>query len=135
LLDGFYLNSENSSASGKKLELLAPVTFKGGLNLTYKKFQFSTQISYTSAHYSDATNSESSATAVVGKIPSYFVSDASLSYSWRFLKLQTGINNLFNEMYFTRRASSYPGPGVLPADGRNIYFGLKFTLDPKLKQK
>jgi Fe(3+) dicitrate transport protein len=132
-LDGYYLKSENSSASGKKLELLAPITFKGGLNLSYKKLQFSTQISYTSAHFSDATNSESSATAVVGKIPSYFVSDASLSYSWRFLKLQTGINNLFNEMYFTRRASSYPGPGILPADGRNFYVGLKFTLQPKTK--
>jgi Fe(3+) dicitrate transport protein len=24
-------------------------------------------------------------------------------------------------MYFTRRADSYPGPGIIPADGRAAY--------------
>jgi Fe(3+) dicitrate transport protein len=134
LLNGYYLQSENSSASGKKLELLAPITFKSGLNLAYKKIQLSAQISYTAAHYSDATNAELSATAVVGKIPSYTVSDLSFSYSWRFLKFQAGINNLFNEIYFTRRASSYPGPGILPADGRNLYLGIRYTFSAKTKQ-
>jgi Fe(3+) dicitrate transport protein len=134
LLNGYYLQSENSSATGKKLELLAPITFKSGLNLAYKKIQLNAQISYTAAHYSDATNAELSATAVVGKIPSYTVSDISFSYCWRFLKFQAGINNLFNEMYFTRRASSYPGPGILPADGRNLYLGIRYTFSAKTKQ-
>jgi Fe(3+) dicitrate transport protein len=33
-----------------------------------------------------------------------------------------GVNNLFNESYFTRRAGGYPGPGLLPANGRTFYF-------------
>jgi Fe(3+) dicitrate transport protein len=132
-LDGRYLKSENSFASGKMLELVAPLTFKSGLNMNYKKLRFSYQYSYTSSHYSDATNSESSANAVVGKIPAYFVMDASLSYSWRWLRLQIGVNNLLNEIYFTRRAASYPGPGILPADGRNFYIGLRTELKVKKK--
>jgi Fe(3+) dicitrate transport protein len=38
------------------------------------------------------------------------------------------VNNLSDERYFTRRAGGYPGPGILPADGRNVYFsvGVKF---------
>jgi Fe(3+) dicitrate transport protein len=34
---------------------------------------------------------------------------------------------LFNENYFTRRAGGYPGPCVLPADGRTAFlsFGIK----------
>lgn len=135
LLNGYYLKSENSAASGKKLELLAPVTFRSGLNLAYKKLQFSAQISYTASHYSDATNAEISATAVVGKIPAYTVCDASFSYSWRFLKFQAGVNNLLNEKYFTRRASSYPGPGILPADGRNFFLGIRYTLRVKNNER
>jgi len=131
LLDGYYHKSENSAASGKKLEFLAPVTFRGGLKMAYKKLQLSTQFSYTSSQFSDASNSISSANAVVGKIPSYFVTDFSMSYVWRFLKLQAGVNNVFNEMYFTRRASSYPGPGILPADGRNLYIGLRIDINSK----
>ncbi len=39
-----------------------------------------------------------------------------------------GINNLTDERYFTRRAGGYPGPGILPADGRTFYVsaGIKF---------
>jgi Fe(3+) dicitrate transport protein len=29
--------------------------------------------------------------------------------------IQAGINNLLAERYFTRRASGYTGPGVIPA--------------------
>jgi Fe(3+) dicitrate transport protein len=134
LLDGYYHKSENSAASGKKLEFLAPFTFKSGLKIAYKKFQLSTQLSYTSSQYSDASNSISSANAVVGKIPSYFVTDLSMSYVWRSFRLQAGVNNLFNEMYFTRRAASYPGPGIIPADGRNLYVSLRVELKSKIKK-
>ena len=91
------------------------------------------QFSYIAAHYSDATNSESSANAVVGLIPSYYVMDVSLSYTWKMFRLQAGCNNLLNEMYFTRRAASYPGPGILPADGRSLYVSLRVELAVKKK--
>jgi len=37
------------------------------------------------------------------------------------INIKTGINNIFDERYFTRRAGGYPGPGVLPGDGRNFF--------------
>jgi len=54
--------------------------------------------------------------------------DVSLSYNWRNFTLYTGINNLADKKYFTRRADGYPGPGILPADKRNLYVTLQFTL-------
>ena len=36
-------------------------------------------------------------------------------------KFESGINNIFNETYFTRRATGYPGPGIIPSPPRNIY--------------
>jgi len=37
------------------------------------------------------------------------------------LTLYTGVNNLANRKYFTRRADGYPGPGIIPADRRGFY--------------
>jgi Fe(3+) dicitrate transport protein len=51
-----------------------------------------------------------------------------MSYDWKMFRFQTGINNLTNSMYFTRRAAAYPGPGIIPSDGRNFYFGVRVTL-------
>jgi Fe(3+) dicitrate transport protein len=129
-LDGRYTQTENSFTRNKKLELVAPLTLKTGFSLSYKSLRLSYQYNYTQAHYSDATNAESSANAVVGLIPSYQVMDLSLSYEWRSLKLQLGSNNLSNERYFTRRASSYPGPGILPGEARSFYLSLQYVFEP-----
>jgi Fe(3+) dicitrate transport protein len=51
--------------------------------------------------------------------------DFSSRYTYRWFTLETGVNNLLNEMYFTRRAAGYPGPGILPSDGRNFYVTLQ----------
>jgi Fe(3+) dicitrate transport protein len=42
--------------------------------------------------------------------------------------IRAGVNNLGDVAYFTRRAGGYPGPGILPADGRGFFlsFGAKF---------
>ena len=37
-----------------------------------------------------------------------------------------GINILTDTRYFTRRASGYPGPGVLPADGRTFFITIGY---------
>jgi Fe(3+) dicitrate transport protein len=36
------------------------------------------------------------------------------------LELRLGVNNLMDEVYATRRAGGYPGPGVLPGNGRTF---------------
>lgn len=36
-------------------------------------------------------------------------------------KLEGSVNNVANKIYATRRASGYPNPGLLTADGRGFY--------------
>lgn len=38
--------------------------------------------------------------------------------------LNVGVNNLLDTRYFTRRASAYPGPGLIGADGRTLNVGI-----------
>jgi len=127
ILKGEYLSGE-SAIVGNDVELIPSVSFKTGINFRYQAFDFSYQYAFTAEHFSDATNAEFVVDATRGLIPSYSVQDLSLSYRWKFLKLQTGINNLLNANYFTRRASGYPGPGIIPADKRSFYVTLRFQI-------
>jgi Fe(3+) dicitrate transport protein len=43
-----------------------------------------------------------------------------------WLRAEVNVNNLFDRRYFTRRAGGYPGPGIIPADGRVVAGGLRF---------
>jgi Fe(3+) dicitrate transport protein len=96
-----------------------------GTTFRYKNFGTTFQFAHTAEHFSDATNAKRTATAVEGIIPAYQVVDLSASYSWRFLTLEASVNNLLNQSYFTRRAEAYPGPGIIPADGRGFYVTLQ----------
>ena len=86
------------------------------------------QFGYVYQHFSDATNAEFVADATRGVIPSYHVQDVSVSYYYKWFRFSAGLNNLTNERYFTRRATAYPGPGIIPADGRSYYVGFAFKL-------
>jgi Fe(3+) dicitrate transport protein len=62
-------------------------------------------------------------------VPSYQLWDLSGSYNFNKLyALRAGINNLTDKHYFNRRGASYPGPGLIPADGRTYYlsFGVRY---------
>lgn len=117
-----YISSENTAIDGNEVELVPPVTFRTGLKFFGDRFGASWQFSYTDQHFTDATNAIETANAVNGIVPAYWVQDLSFQYTLSPLKIAFGINNLTNEKYFTRRASGYPGPGILPALGRNLYF-------------
>ncbi len=130
-LDGRYLESANSFAAGKQLEFVAPFILRTGLTFSYKQFKLAYSYAYTAKHYTDATNAAWVPNAVVGEVPSYGVMDLSASYQWKWITLQAGINNVANATYFTRRATSYPGPGILPADGRSFYVSLRWTIGVK----
>jgi Fe(3+) dicitrate transport protein len=61
-------------------------------------------------------------------IPAYHIGDISLNYKLNEkFTVRAGLNNITDASYFTRRAGGYPGPGLMPADGRNAYitFGAK----------
>lgn len=101
-----------------------------GATYAKKGFSITWQLSKVGETYADAANTEiANASATSGLIPSYQVQDVSASF--KFLKnynLKAGVNNLANEHYFTRRSGGYPGPGILPSDGRIFYIsgGVKF---------
>lgn len=116
--------------SGKRVENAPRKINRYGVTYQKKGISLTWQLSDIGKAYSDATNTEiPNQAATTGLIPGYAVQD--LSGSFKFLKyynLKAGINNITNESYFTRRAGGYPGPGVLPADGRTFYIsgGFKF---------
>jgi len=91
---------------------------------------FTTQLSHVGAAFSDANNTNTPSTnGNIGIIPSYSIIDLTATYKLsKNLNIKAGINNLNDTRYFTRRAGGYPGPGALPADGRNFFIsiGAKF---------
>ncbi len=116
--------------SGKRVENAPRKINRFGINYNKKSISVTWQLSDIGKAYADALNTEvANAAATTGVIPAYTVQDFSVSF--KFLKhynLKAGVNNLTDERYFTRRAGGYPGPGVMPADGRTFYFsaGIKF---------
>lgn len=120
-----YGNYEESALSQNWVELVPPLSAKVGIKFTHGKWTESLLGSYVHKHYSDGTNAESDPNAIAGIIPSYYVIDLSGTYSInKHFNLKAGINNLTNNMYFTRRATAYPGPGIIPSDGIRFYFSL-----------
>jgi len=129
LINGTYQESEEAAAEGKKIELVPPITLRSGASFKYKTFGASYQYSYIDQQFTDVTNAiEATADAIAGAIPSYFVMDLALTYRVKFLTIETGVNNLTNNSYFTRRAVGYPGPGIIPSDGRSFYITLQVKL-------
>lgn len=121
-----YRSSQLAGVTGNEVEFVPAINLKSGVRLGYNNFKASFQYTYLSKQYTDATNAiEGGVAAVTGLIPAYSVMDLSLSYQQDFWRVEGSINNLGDNMYFTRRATGYPGPGILPSDGRSFYLTLQ----------
>lgn len=122
-------NLVENNLKNKKVENAPEHIIRAGISAGYKGFLLTGQVSHVSEAFSDANNTVTpTANGQNGLIPSYTVTDLTASYKFtKNLNIKAGINNLFDELYFTRRAGGYPGPGVLPADGRTFFvsFGAK----------
>ncbi|WP_194767957.1 TonB-dependent receptor domain-containing protein [Tamlana sp. I1] len=124
-----YTHSEQVGIEGNKVEFVPDLNLKMGLRGGYKNLLASIQYTYLGSQFTDATNSVTpSLSGVVGEIPAYDIVDVSLSYSYKRFKLETGINNLLDHSYFTRRATGYPGPGIIPSAPRNWYATLEIKI-------
>jgi len=126
IVDARYINTEDNSIRDKRVELAPPFMVRTGISWIYRRFRLSANWAFTSEHFTDATNARRTASAVNGIIPSYRVADVSAAYRWKWFTLELSCNNLFNTAYFTRRADSYPGPGIIPADGRSVFGTIEF---------
>lgn len=131
LTDSQYLKSDAPNIEGKKVEFVPLFNIKTGTGIGYKNFMSSLQFTYVSSQFTEAGNSKidknDNTYGIFGEIPSYYVADFSSSYKWKKWKLEAGITNFTNNSYFTRRATGYPGPGIIPSDNRTFYTTLEFT--------
>ena len=122
-----YTISNEPGVEGNEVEFVPKYNFKYGLKFGYKNFTSYLQYSYLSRQFSDSSNSiESNLSGVIGEIPAYNILDISLNYKLGRFKFESGVNNLLNNYYFTRRATGYPGPGIIPSPPRNYYFTLQY---------
>lgn len=129
--DARYSRSHKDSAiRNNKVENAPQDIFRGGLSTGYKGFLLTGQLNYVGATFSDANNTvAATSNAQNGLIPSYTITDLTASYKFsKGLNLKAGLNNVFDARYFTRRAGGYPGPGVLPGDGRNYFVSVGIKL-------
>ena len=129
-IDARYVGSKESAFENKRVEFVPAVILRSGIGFRKDRLAATLQYSYTSSQFSDATNSTApSNNGINGPVPSYHVMDFSADYRFsRMFSLSGTINNLSNNMYYSRRADSYPGPGIIPADGRGYYLTLQVKL-------
>ena len=79
--------------------------------------------------YTDSSNAkEGNISGIIGEIPEYNLVDCSVAYRYKKIKLEAGINNISNTYYFTRRATGYPGPGIIPSPPRNSYITIQIKI-------
>jgi Fe(3+) dicitrate transport protein len=129
-IDARYVDSKVSAYDNKKVEFVPPVIFRTGITFQKNRFAATYQYSYTAQQFGDATDATTpSNNGINGLVPSYYVMDLSADYKLnKMIQLSGTINNLSNHMYYTRRADSYPGPGIIPADGRSFYLTLQVKI-------
>ncbi len=117
-VEAYYTEGSNK---GKRVEYAPRWTVRSGLSYQYRRFSTTFTWTYNDAVYSDAKNTVYSATATSGWIPSYNVLDWSVTCKLpKNFAVKGSLNNIANNMYYTRRSGGYPGPGIIPCDGRSF---------------
>jgi len=118
------------SIEDKRLENAPQYINRFGATYYLKGFSATFQLNSIGDVFTDAANTETpNAAGTIGKLSGYEIMDASLSY--RFMErynLKAGVNNITDEKYATRRAGGYPGPGIMPGNGRTIFVSIGASL-------
>lgn len=127
-----FTESEEPGVEDNELPFVPYINLRTGVKGGYKNFLMDIQFSYLSEQFTDATNApqdiNDNQSGIIGSIPAYGIFDLSFSYRYRKWTLETGVNNLLDEVYFTQRATGYPGPGIIPALPRSYYITLELKL-------
>ncbi len=116
-------NDPSKSIENKRVENAPQYIHRFGATYNIKGFSATFQLSSVGDIYTDAANTEApNVNSTIGKLEGYQVID--LSLTCKFLKrynIKAGVNNVADEKYATRRAGGYPGPGLLPGNGRTFF--------------
>ena len=121
-------NDPLKSISNKRVENAPNFIHRMGTSYSIKGLQLSLQYSEVSDVFTDAVNTDlPNSTATIGKIAGYKIIDFTASYKFNEnYNFKFSVNNLTNETYATRRATGYPGPGILPGNGRTFALSVGF---------
>jgi len=124
------VNDPTATLVGKQVENAPKQILRTGLTFKFRGFSSTLQYNYVSAVFTDAANTIApNATSTIGQLPEYHVIDFNMTYQWAGIyQLRAGVNNLTNEVYATRRSGGYPGPGILPGNGRTLYLTIGVKL-------
>jgi Fe(3+) dicitrate transport protein len=115
-----------TNLAGNRVENAPRYIHNFGMSWGNNSFSATIQYKMSGEIFTDANNTVApSANAQTGLLKGYELFDFSSEY--KFLKnfnIRGGINNLLDKSYATRRAGGYPGPGILPGEGRTFYVSL-----------
>lgn len=127
-----YLDSDIPGVEQNNVEFVPLLNIKTGLNFGFKNLMGTVQYTFVSSQFTDASNAgqnpADNQSGIRGEIPAYSIVDLSASYSWKNFTVESGINNVLDSWYFTRRATGYPGPGIIPSPPRTFYVTLEFKI-------
>jgi len=119
-----------TNLSGNSVENAPRYIHNFGMSWGNTNFSATVQYKMSGRIFTDANNTIApSANGQTGELNAYQIVDFSSEY--KFLKhynIRGGINNIMDKNYATRRSAGYPGPGILPGEGRTFYIsiGAKF---------
>lgn len=118
---------------GNSMEFVPLINLKGGMDLSYKKVKIMLQSMCVSYQYTDAGNEpmnpEDNVYGIYGAVPGYFVADLNVGYDFtKHVSFELAMQNLTNSIYMTRRATGYPGPGIIPSLPFNVTATIKFKI-------
>lgn len=117
---------KETNLNGNRVENAPRYIHNFGISWSNNNISATAQYKMSGRIFTDANNTTTaSANGLTGLLDKYNVLDLSAEY--KFLEnynIRGGINNLFNENYATRRAGGYPGPGILPGEGRTFYLSI-----------
>lgn len=121
---------KETNLSGNRVENAPRYIHNFGLSWGNNNFSSTLQYRMSGKIFTDANNTvAASSNGLTGQLEQYQVMDFSSEY--KFLKhynVRVGLNNLLDKNYATRRAGGYPGPGILPGEGRTFYISLGLKL-------
>jgi len=119
-----------TNLAGNRVENAPRYIHNFGISWGNTNFSATVQYKMSGKIFTDSNNTiAASANGQTGILDGYEILDFSSEY--KFLKhynVRGGVNNLLNKDYATRRSGGYPGPGILPGEGRTFYIsiGAKF---------
>lgn len=118
-----------TNLAGNRVENAPRYIHNFGLSWGNNNFSATVQYKMSGKIFTDSGNTvASSPNAQTGLLDGYEILDFSSEYKfYKKYNLRAGMNNLLNTEYATRRAGGYPGPGILPGEGRSFYVSIGAT--------